>query len=334
MDTYNLINSKAISNYCRSIKHKFNTEELAVLIYRNNSLNITEKIKKYNELIENYPDMEVIERINCEHYDSVKTLIKNEIERLKILNKKIRNTEDNTVITVPNLLYNDVYKSYEEACQEILKELNSEEIKSFKLIKKYLTGKKNELRVECIWNKKEIKIVNIIDSENHFLDIDNICLNIPTPFKKGDLLVSKYKSVFNDENELNGGVYPFVLGYLCNWDKDFQEILDKGNHDSSDMQGPGYMVGKDGLLYWDNVFDYDSWEYYDEKIYGKLKGMDRLLITTSNLMKGEIDISLFLGAYENLKRESTKSNLDLFTKEGLKLAGIEDYKKLTSDLRG
>ena len=29
-DDYNLINSRTIGNYCRSIKHKFNTEELAV----------------------------------------------------------------------------------------------------------------------------------------------------------------------------------------------------------------------------------------------------------------------------------------------------------------
>ena len=40
----NLINSKAISEHCRKIKHKFNTEELAVLIYRNRTMSIDEKI--------------------------------------------------------------------------------------------------------------------------------------------------------------------------------------------------------------------------------------------------------------------------------------------------
>ena len=88
-DDYNLINSRAIADYCRSIKHKFNTEELAVLVYRNQRMNLDEKIVKYNDLIKNYPDMEVIERINCKHYDSVKTMIKKEIQRLKILNKKL-----------------------------------------------------------------------------------------------------------------------------------------------------------------------------------------------------------------------------------------------------
>ena len=64
-DDYNLINSRTIGNYCRSIKHKFNTEELAVLVYRNKKMSIDEKINKYKDLIEHYPDMEVIERINC-----------------------------------------------------------------------------------------------------------------------------------------------------------------------------------------------------------------------------------------------------------------------------
>ena len=36
MNEYNLINSRAIADYCRKIKHKFNTEDLAVLICRSN----------------------------------------------------------------------------------------------------------------------------------------------------------------------------------------------------------------------------------------------------------------------------------------------------------
>ena len=82
LDDYDLINSKAIGDYCRQIGHKFNTEELAVLVYRNKKLDIFEKISKYQDLMDNYPDMEVKERINCRHYDSVKKLIKNEIIRI------------------------------------------------------------------------------------------------------------------------------------------------------------------------------------------------------------------------------------------------------------
>ena len=43
MDIYNLINSKAIAEHCRKIKHQFNKEELAVLIYRNKYMSVDEK---------------------------------------------------------------------------------------------------------------------------------------------------------------------------------------------------------------------------------------------------------------------------------------------------
>ena len=50
LDEYDLINSLSIGNYCRKIKHKFNTEELAVLVYRNKRMSIDEKISIYKKL--------------------------------------------------------------------------------------------------------------------------------------------------------------------------------------------------------------------------------------------------------------------------------------------
>ena len=95
MNEYDLINSKTIADYCKKIKHKFNTEELTVLIYRNTKMDIFEKIDKYKELIKNYPDMKVIERCNCNHYDSIKKLIQTEIDRLeKLYNDFTKNDVD------------------------------------------------------------------------------------------------------------------------------------------------------------------------------------------------------------------------------------------------
>ena len=56
------------------------------------------------------------------------------------------------------------------------------------------------------------------------------------------------------------------------------------------MQGPGDYVSEDGSICYDNIFDYDSWEYFD----GELKGKDRILKTISSLKKGNIDINLFI----------------------------------------
>ena len=85
MDTYNLINSKAIQEHCRKINHQFNTLELAVLIYRNKRMSINEKISAYKELITDYPDMKLIKKYRPENYDTVKEMVQGEIERIENL---------------------------------------------------------------------------------------------------------------------------------------------------------------------------------------------------------------------------------------------------------
>ena len=335
MDTYNLINSKTISEYCRKIKHQFNTEEIAVLIYRNKRLSIDEKISLYEELIRDYPDMEVIKRINCKHYDSVKDMTKVEIMRLKLLLEKLKYDEKDVVytyipyyISIEEYRHNDlenVCRYYDEVYSKVENEITEDEdISKFIIIRKSLISNRDEITAEYVVCKNEIKIVNIIDKVNNFLDIDNICLNIPTPFKKGDLLISYSNTPFKDGTIMNDKGFPFVLEYLITWDDNFKKALDKGNYDSSDMQGPGYLISEAGNLYRGHVFEYDSWEYYDENIHGKLKGMDRLLYDVSSLIQDKICIDLFLNAYDVMKYEKSKNNMVFYTNEELKLVGLED----------
>ena len=115
MDIYSLINSKAIQEHCRKIKHKFNTQELTVLIHRNKRMSIDEKITAYQELITDYPDMEVIERMNCKHYDSVKDMIKEEIQRVRNLKQEMQTESE-------NMIYN--YETFYRDCQKF-KESNN-----------------------------------------------------------------------------------------------------------------------------------------------------------------------------------------------------------------
>lgn len=346
MDIYNLINSKAIGEHCRKIKHKFNTEEIAVLIYRNKNMSIKEKISLYKELIEKYPDMEVIERINCKHYDSVKDMIKKEIERLERLVEKLLQDEENVIYTY-NSYYitnytnriiegrneiNNICTTYKETNKLIIKEIEEDEeneLVGFRVTKRKISqNNKYEIGAEYkIDENKDLKMINIYEFKQELLDISNICLNIPTPFKKGDLLIAYSKTPFSEGYILSYNRFPFVLEYLCNWNERFQELLDKGNHDSSDMQGPGYFIDESNLIC-DNVFDYDSWEYFE----GELEGMDRILIGVSNLIKENIGVEIFLDAYENIKAENEKEKhfLSKYTKEGLQLAGIskKEIKKI------
>jgi hypothetical protein len=334
-DDYNLINSRAIADYCRSIKHQFNTEELAVLVYRNKRMSIEEKIKKYNDLIENYPDMEVIERINCEHYDSVKTMIKNEIERLTTLKEKLEKDEEGAIYSYEmyytstnncdthralldnlNLSFSKIKKEIDEYIKEY------DDTLAYKIIKKYLNSDEPTITAEYqVFNQKGI-LTNIQDSKNNFLDIDNIFLNIPTPFKRGDILVSwgqmpYRKGMKPDDNDI------FVLDYLCTWKEGLEEFLKKGNHDSSDMIGYGYYLcyeDNSTEFVCDHKWDYDSFEYYDEE----LKGNKRILKNISSFLKGKIGLELFVHAYDAYKAENLRRLPDFYTDKGLKLAGFTD----------
>lgn len=337
IDVYKLINSKAISEHCRKINHKFNTEELAVLIYRNKRMNVDEKISAYQELIKDYPDMEVIERINCEHYDSVKVMIKEEIKRIKELKEKLEKEEQDVIYTynywcdcVDNIIttgkdeYIDIYKTFKEVQKEIdneLKEDEEQEIISFLIRKReFSKDSKYNIAAEYKLNKdRKLEMVNIYDFNNEWLDIQGICLNIPTPFKRGDLLIATSQTPFAGGHILNYEKFPFVLDHLITWNDKFQDRLSRGNFDSSDMQGPGYIINDNNELLYDNVFDYDNWEYFE----GNLKGIDRLLKSVSSLLKDEIDITLFISAYEKIIQEY-HSSFYWFTDEGLKLCGFNE----------
>lgn len=337
MDIYNLINSKAISEHCRKIQHQFNTEELAVLIYRNKRMSIDEKISAYQELITDYPDMQVIERINCKHYDSVKDMIKGEIQRLKDLIEKLEKEEKDVIYTYNSFWYNgyniikgkdeyrDVYTNLKEVMQLIDEDIQDDEdneLLSFRITKRPLTKEdKYEIVAEyLVTENKELKMVNIYDFKSDWLDISNICLNIPTPFKKGDLLVSTSKTPFGEGHILNYDKYPFVLHYLCTWIENFQEHLNKGSYDSSDMQGTGYYISDNGIIL-ENNHDYDNWEYFE----GELKGTEKILKAISSLINNKITVELFVRAYDYIRSEENKRTLtSCFTDEGLKLAGLND----------
>ncbi len=336
LDDYNLINSKAIRDYCRKIKYQFNTEELAVLVYRNKTMNIEEKIAKYQDLIDNYPDMEVIERINCKHYDSVKTMIKNEIDRCKKIYENLVREDEKCCYTwyeynKTTKEYSSYYKvvdnlkfSYKEALQSAQNYINEyDDTISFTIVKKIFNKKEKTIYADFnVINKKTV-LIKIYDKEDgylndDYLDINNIFVYMPTPFKKGDILISENPVAHNlgDKGEI------FVLEYLATWKENIKEFLAKGNHDSSDMVGYGYYLYDDEAKFtYDNKWDYDSFEYYE----GELEGNNRILKAISSYLKGEIDFELLIHAYDLFKIESiSKAMPDFYTEDGLKKAGFSD----------
>ena len=320
IDVYDLINSRAISEYCRSIKHQFNIEEVAVLIYRNNKMSIEEKINAYNEVIETYPDMEIIERANCKHYDSAKTMIKQEISRLKQLQDELLKEEEHTIYTYnefnENTLkyleinnFDDVKSSFKEIEADIYKEYLSDEgnsVTKFRIEKRHLKDDSyKKIIAEYEVQNKTLILKNIysVSEEN---DIDTIFVNIPNPFKKGDILQYGNKIM--------------VLDWIITDEGNLTETLSKGNYDSIDMYGYCYLVDDKGNVYRDDIHNYDSWEYVSKELTGK----DRILKTISSFLQEKIDLELLLKTYDYIKVDSDIGNFKVYTDEGLELAGLNE----------
>ena len=128
MDIYGLINSKAIQEHCRKIKHKFNILELTILIYRNKKMSVEEKICAYQQLIAEYEDMKIIKNYRTEDHNTVKEMIRSEIERVEKLIKILKEDEEDVIYTYNYYCknsynigivegkseYNDIYRKFKE----------------------------------------------------------------------------------------------------------------------------------------------------------------------------------------------------------------------------
>lgn len=335
MNEYDLINSKTIGEHCRNIEHRFNTEELAVLIYRNKAMDIVEKIDAYTELIEKYEDMPVIRHLHCGPYEGIKECIEKEIERLNDVYGKLKTFDEDGYYKLGAYYVSSgrfdnssrVYRKYEDVIKGITEEIYEDnDISEFRIIKKSFSTE-DDITAEFYVKDKTAKLVYIYDSNNSYPDFATIFVNIPTPFKKGDLLYS------NSNTPFNTGFIPmhnniFCLNWMINWEDGIEERLASGCLDDSDMMGNGYYIYENDLIA-EHCYEYDSWEYYE----GKLTGMERILKGVSSLLQDKIEIDLFLQAYNAMRQESMNNHLEMFTNEGLKLAGFneEDINKMKEE---
>jgi len=337
MDIYNLINSKSISKYCRKRKHQFNTLETGILIHRCKTISIEKKIAYYNELINNptlYPNMTVKKRCNIDKDTTAIDLIKQEVDSLKFSLDLFYKPDENAVFTLETLELDyrsderwfdadPIFKTLHDVNDYVVEEVVTEkEDKAYRISKKYLNEDHKHITLTYKRNDKNdfelFDINNTIPWEYggetmYHSGIDGICflwINVPTPFKKGDIVTTANKGIA-------------VIDRMCNKSKRFLKLIEDGRCDSSDMNYSGYYYcdcNKKIVL--DHIGNYDEFEYYTEE----LKGFDRVLKAISSLTTNKIHLNLFLDAYSYIKAEETvekeKFLFSCYIPEGLKLAGL------------
>jgi hypothetical protein len=124
---------------------------------------------------------------------------------------------------------------------------------------------------------------------------EGLWVEIPTPFKKGDILTSRCKRKSDEE--------PFVLDWIPSWEEDerckriVSHLRESG--DSSDLITSIYGQDKDGAIWHNHGPSYLDMEYYEKE----LCGTEKFLLAVSNHIKGELPLELLIRSYDILKTE-------------------------------
>ena len=335
MDIYNYINSRDIAEHCRNINHKFNAMEASFIVHWSWDLALSEKHNLYNEIIATMPDMEIGERNNCPHYQSLHGFLR---EYMKLENRIIdtfKSETDNAIYNI-SIWYkgSDDWFDCEFPYSTLSKALSvikaENEISTLKIQKWMITkcpldidmSKCNELM--CVETNSNGEILrrlcggSLSDNELDLNDsFEGMWIEIPTPFKEGDI-------VFGSSPYSIGGKFnrePFVLDSICCWDVPEKRLKSlREDADVSDMIAYGYWIDKDGCIYNECMHSYQELEHYR----GELTGEQRILTAISNHIKDKIDYGLLLNSYDAIRSERLlgSNNLHWYTDEGKKLAGL------------
>lgn len=344
MDFYNYINSEDIKDYLISLNYRFNSIEASWLVYQSGKYTLEEKISAWNWIIENMPDCEVKERMNCSYRESLHETLKAYINLMRKYVQEYYESEG-CVYT-----YGYYYAGYDEWCNdlEIYKTVDDcfddlfyrcdEEEKNkyvgLRVIRRSLLQDKRT--IEAYFNQdKEILNINVYgetddESELSTQFFDGMWFAFPTPFKKGDAVI-RYDEKKYPADRLEGGIL-ILQGCTPEWLRNqdpqrMQKYLDGRNGDTTDMNVWGYFQDEDGRIYAETTYNYMDFELYR----GPYEGKSRLMKALSSFLQDKIDLSVLLSAYRKVILDEFTKDVMLtnwYTDEELELAGLSDIVKL------
>lgn len=316
MDMYQFLNSKDVAEYLKQIEYKFSITEAAYLIYQCKKITLQDKITAWQELIEIYPDCSY-EKMSIKT-DSFHKYLKAYISLQKKIIEEFYKEESGAVYWYcwhevetddwysspdDDVIFSNFNTCYQSCVKEIMERHYFEDaIEQRTFRKTWLDPKKHygdniDVEVNERFEITKISKSNLSDEEQEIDWIfESMWLDIPTPFKRGDILVA------SDEYDYLKISTPFVLNYLSTWDAN--EMLEQGFKERdyfvdsateritrlkekgslADMWSRGYKIKGNGFVY-----DVESNSYLDLEYYrGKLDEKELFLKIISQFLKGEI----------------------------------------------
>ncbi len=327
---YWLIPSQDIRAYLEKIEYKFSALEGAFLLWNNKNLTLSQKHGYWNTLMKEMPDEEIKRRNNTDPYPSLFAYLRAYKETQNALLAEFYD-EKNAVYSYRFYCEGDngwcenhdkVYPTYSAVCADLKKGFDLP-IAKVEMKKRRLD---NPERTITLMTTKDLKAtdINVVGATKQESDLlygvfDGLWLDIPLPFKRGDILQAK-RSFYDYTTEDHG---PFVLESCHNWSsKDYKEngvllsaerarnidwriYRHRKNGDVSDtfpfgyaLSG-GYARGVNKIYGHVQEVDFLSLEYYK----GELTGANRLLSLFSKRMKNKIDDETFANGHFIITQE-------------------------------
>lgn len=317
---YWLIPSQNIREHLQKIEYKFSALEVAFLLWNNKNIMISQKHGYWNTLTKEMPDEEIKRRTNTDPYPSLHDYLRAYKETQNALLAEFYD-EKNAVYSYRFYCEGDngwcenhdkVYSTYSAACADLKADFDLP-IAKVEMKKRRLD---NPERTITLMTTKDLKAtdINVVGATKQESDLlygvfDGLWLDIPLPFKRGDILQAK-RSFYDYATENHG---PFVLESCHNWTSkeykvngvelsherarniDWRIYRQRKNGDVTDTfpfgyaLSDGYARGVNKIYGHVQEVDFLSLEYYK----GELTGVNRLLSLLSKRMKNEIDDELF-----------------------------------------
>lgn len=342
INIYKYIRSKDVREYNEKIGHKFTATESAFLVWLNYEITLKEKHDAWQEIMREMPDEEVPKRVNADYAPSLFALLNKFINTDNRLIDEFYKKDEQTVYSYRYICKGDssfgedfgrIYSDLGYIQGELRKDSDLD-ILRVEYTKKYLSSHCRRITLETDGSGNVMSVdgdfiqgIDLSLKKDEFFE--GLWVDVPTPFRKGDIVCSKKTpfgyNIYSDSK-------PFVLLSLANWSaKDAEERGEKlsekdkawrGKHlkylkeygDITDMTACGYFLNSDdcgrcytGGFYSEVMHDYVDLEYYR----GKFNGGERVLLPIKYFLGGDIDEETFAKACEIIKKqEEIKEEID------------------------
>lgn len=354
-DMTDFLNSKDIAGHWRKIGFVCTPLQSAYLIWHNRTKTLAEKQAAWREIIQTMPDCPVAQghrKTNMGLSDALAGSLHEFLQAFVSLQEKLigqfYRKGDHAAYRYRVLYEGDEDWSRDswlfDRAEDCFGDVKADEdmIPSILCmqIKKQWIGRNRAITLSTKTDKTVLHVdaEGLEGSEMNLLQaFEWMWFDFPTPFKRGDIVVSP----FSPFGYMLYGNEPFVLTSLCSWGS--EELRRNGYSDEdaryawadrqlqrhrecadeTDMTAQGYFQREDGSIYHECMHHYLDLEYDREEP----QGVRAVLTAFSSFERGEIDGELLSTAYRVLMQEEAirreRARLSLFTDEGLRLAGLK-----------